>query len=151
MEINTTQEILLFRIMMCDIVLFFSATYVIALFIYWLFFVSNICRDHFRTLYVWNGKIVFLGGCTSGCCFTCNIMFCSYHYIPCLILTILSWSTTLHWNIHDCWTCFQEELCLPLVILLYFCLFFSLFCIPNPSWVGGHMIWCIHIDETLNN
>ena len=60
MEIPTTHEILLLRLMLCVIVLFFGATYTITLFIDSFFCVSNICSNYFRNLSVWNGKIVFL-------------------------------------------------------------------------------------------
>ena len=52
MEIITTQDILLFRLILCDIVLFSGATYAIALFMDYYFCVSNIYSDSLRTLYV---------------------------------------------------------------------------------------------------
>ena len=59
MDIPTTQEILLFRLITCSIVLF-SLRNICYHIVHWLFFcVSNICSDSFRTLFVWNGKIVF--------------------------------------------------------------------------------------------
>ena len=99
-DITTTQNILLFIIMMCSIVLFFDATNPIEFFIK-CFCVSNTCRDYFRTLSAWNLKIVFLGGCRAGCNFIC------YWDIPCLILMLLPWSTTLFCNVHYYWTCVQ--------------------------------------------
>ena len=60
MGIPTTHDIRLLRIMLCTIVFFFGATYAITLFIDSFLCVSNICSDSFRTLSVWNGKIVFL-------------------------------------------------------------------------------------------
>ena len=49
MDITTTQDILLFRLMLCAIVLFFGETGTIALFIDSFFSVSNICSDYSRT------------------------------------------------------------------------------------------------------
>ena len=60
MDIPTTHEILLLRLMLCAIVLFFGATYAITLFNYSFFCVSDICSEYFRTLSVWNREIVFL-------------------------------------------------------------------------------------------
>ena len=57
MDITTTQDILLFRLMLRSITLFYGSTYVIELSIDLLFCVSNICRDYFRTSSVWNIKI----------------------------------------------------------------------------------------------
>ena len=59
MDIPTTQEILLFRLMLCATVLIFGATYAIAFFFGFFLFVSNICSDYFRTPSIWNRKIVF--------------------------------------------------------------------------------------------
>ena len=59
---STMKEILLFRIIFCDIILFFGATYVIVLFVNFCF-LSDICGDYFRTLSISNGKESFLGGC----------------------------------------------------------------------------------------
>ena len=60
MDIPTTQDILLFRIMIFAIVLFFGATYMISLFIDYFLCVSNICSDHFRTLSFETWKYYFL-------------------------------------------------------------------------------------------
>ena len=59
MDISTTQEIILFGIILCAVVLFVGATYAITLFVDSYLCVSNICIYSFRTLSVWKGKIVF--------------------------------------------------------------------------------------------
>ena len=58
MEIPTTQDILLLRLMLWAIVLFFGAMYAITLFIESFFCVSSICSNYFRNLFIWNGKRV---------------------------------------------------------------------------------------------
>ena len=65
-------------------------------------------------------RIVFLGGCTDGCYLLCNIINCTCHCIPFLLLVLLYWITTLSYNYHDCWTCVQEEIYLPVAIFLNF-------------------------------
>ena len=48
MDIPTTQEILLFGIMLCATILFFGTIYVIELFIDSLCFLLKVCRDYFK-------------------------------------------------------------------------------------------------------
>ena len=91
------------------------------------------------------GKIVILGGCAAGCHFLCNGIHRSCNCIPCLILILLSWSINMRYNFHDYWTFAQEELYFPLTISLDFCFYSSLSYTPNPSWVGEHLLWFIHI------
>ena len=112
---------------------------------------SNIYRHYYRTFSVWNGKRVFSGYFIYGSHFLWNGINCPFHCIPCLLLMILSWINTLRCNYCYCWTCVQEELFFPLVILLKFCCCSSLFYNPNPSWVIVYLIWCIHIDSTFRH
>ena len=107
MEISTSREILLFRLVICAIVLFLEqhkklhcSTIII--------FVSNICSDYLKTLSVWNGKI-FLGYFIAGCHFLCNVICRLCSCIPCLILILLSWGTTLHFIYHNYWNVFKRN------------------------------------------
>ena len=69
MYIPTTKEILLFRLMLCAIVLFFGATYVITLFIDSFFCASNICSDSLKNIMFETVKESVLGDCIAGCRF----------------------------------------------------------------------------------
>ena len=149
--IPTTKDILLFRLMMCAIVSFFYAMYSFVLFIDSFFCVSNICKDYFRTSSVFNGKRLFKGVCRSDCCFPCNGVCLACQFMSCLILKLLSWGTTLSCNVCDCWTCVQKEFCLLLIVLLKFCFYSFLSYTPNPYWVEGNLLWCIHTVPTFHH
>ena len=113
MEITTTHQILLFKIMLYAIFLFFLAQCMRLHCSFILFFASNICSDSCRTSSVWNVKIVFSGDCTSGFHFICSIINCLCGCIYFLLMFLLSWSITLDYNCHCYWTCVQEEPYLP--------------------------------------
>ena len=86
-------------------------------------------------------------GCTAGFIFICNIIFRLCHCIPCLMLILLSWRTTMSYNYLDCWTCFQEEIYPPVTILLKCYFNYYLSYTPNTSWVWENLIWLIHTYE----
>ena len=94
MEIPTTHEILLFRLVLCTIVLVFGATYDISFSINSFFCVSNICSDYFRTSCVWNRKIVFFGRLYSW------LFFCLQQNSSSLSLYVFPYSNALVLNHH---------------------------------------------------
>ena len=102
MDITTTQEILLFRLMLCANVLFYEHIYVIEFFIDLIFCVSNMCSNSLITMFVWNGNRLFLGVCEAIFRFLCNRfhrLFCCIHW---LLMMILYWINTLIYNYHYC-------------------------------------------------
>ena len=107
-------------IILCTIIFFFGATYAIASFIDYLFYVSRIYSDSLRNISVWNRKIVLLGSCTYGCHFICNIIHILCSWIPWILLILLFWSNTIRYNYHNQRTCVQEEPYLPVPIRLNF-------------------------------
>ena len=94
MDIPTTQEILLFRIMLCTIVLFFGATYEITLLID-SFFVCRTCAVIFSELCLFETENVVLRWLYIWLSFSLQYKNCLCSCIPSLILMLLSWSTTL--------------------------------------------------------
>ena len=69
-------------------------------------------------------KYSILGGFKSVYCFICSIIHIDFDFIHCSLLVLLSGNTNLCWNVHNSWTCVQEEFFLPLIILVNFFLFF---------------------------
>ena len=136
-EITTTQEIILFRLMLCAIVLFLVPC-----------IRFNCLLIHYFVLETYfvclNRKISSLGGGIYGCWIICKITHHSCDGITLLLLILLSWRTIMICNVY-----LQAELCLPLEIRLKFYFYYSLSCIPNTNWVWGHLICCISITVTL--
>ena len=88
----------------------------------------------------------FLGCCRNSCHFISYTTHCHCNYIPWLMLVLFSWSTTLHSNVHD-----FLNMCLRWNLIasrnyFNFCFYYSWSYTPNPSWVVGGLLWCIHSD-----
>ena len=92
MYIPTTYDILLFSIMLCTIVSFFGATYYFIFLLGFFFCVSKICKDYFRTLYVWNIKVVFFR--ILYICLFFFVIFLGFYCIPLIILVLFSLGNT---------------------------------------------------------
>ena len=113
MVIPTTQEILLFKLMLWAIVFFLAQRMLshfslICPFVCQKYAVILLELSMFETV-----KEYFSGNCTADCCFVCSIICRLFHWIYFFILVILSWSTTLHYKFHYCLTCVQEYPYLP--------------------------------------
>ena len=138
-EITTTQEIILFRLMLCAIVLFLVPC-----------IRFNCLLIHYFVLETYfvclNRKISSLGGGIYGCWIICKITHHSCDGITLLLLILLSWRTIMICNVY-----LQAELCLPLEIRLKFYFYYSLSCNINPSWFEGHIIWFIHADTPFHH
>ena len=101
----------------------------VGIFIEFCIFETKIC---FRGLYIWLW-------------FFCNIIIHPWYLILWLILMIFSWSTTLHWNVHVCWTCAQEEYWLPIIVILFFFLFFFIVYPQSLLIRNSHDLFFPHI------
>ena len=148
MEISTAHKLLLLRLILCAIVLFFGATYDVTLLIDSFFCVSNIFSDSFRTLSVWNRKIVFLRRLYSwlSFCLQRNSSSLSLYVFPSSDALVLKY----HYVLQFSWLlnmCSRGTLLASLNSSIVFSLLF-LSCTPNISWFGEHLLWCTHISET---
>ena len=146
-EIPTMHDILLFRVMLCAIILFFGATYTITLFIDSFFCVSNICSDYFRTLSVWNRKTFFFKRLYSwlSFCLQRNSSSLSLYIFPSSDALVLKHHSALQfsWQLN---MCSRGTLLAALNSSIVFPYSFKS-CTPNPFWVGEHLLWCTHISE----
>ena len=114
----------------CSFILFLCQTYVVIL----------------SKLFLFETENFFLWSCIAYFRFLCNMIILLCWFIHCLLIIILSWSTTMHYIYHDCWTCVQEELYLPVAVILNFLFYSALSYTPNLSWVWEHLLWWIRID-----
>ena len=96
-------------------------------------------------------KYCYLGGCIIGCIFLWSIIHIPCRCIPCLLLMLLYWSTTLHCNVQYCWTCVKGGCFLSLPIFLNLCFYCSLLYNPNPYWFRGCLIFCAHITAPFHH
>ena len=107
MDITTTQEILLFMILLCTIVLFSGSMYKL----HCLLVCFCACKTY--ALIILEPRMFETGNsystdCTNGCHFFCSKIHAPYHCITLFLLKIKSWRNTLNYNSHECWTCIQE-------------------------------------------
>ena len=135
MNIPTTQEILLFSIILCAIVLFWRNVFyhVVHWFILvcvkhmqW-FFLNLVCLKRENSLLQDILQLVFV--------FFCSRIHRLCHYMYFLIPMLLSLRTTLHYNCHFYWICVQEELYLPHSTLQLCFTYYLLSCFPDIYWV----------------
>ena len=88
MDIPNTQEILLFRPMLCAIVLFFGATYAIAYFIDSFFLCQTYAVILLKLGPFETGKYSFSGYCTADCRFFCSGISRLFHCLSFLLMMI---------------------------------------------------------------
>ena len=149
MDIPTTHEILLFRLMLCAIILFFDTTYAITLFIGSFF----VCQTYtaiilelrlFETEKESFQEIVQL-----------VVIFFVLEFIVFVVVCIsLLWRSCLESPIYTTIVIVVKHVfkrnhtCLTQLLNFFLLLFLS--CTPNLSWTGEHLLWCIHITETYH-